>query len=293
MTTGDTLSGRAVVVTGAGGGLGRAHALQCASLGAHVVVNDVDAEAAEATVAAVRAGGGEGVAVVSPVDTEAGAGAIVEAAVGAYGRVDAVVNNAGFLRDRSLAKLTPEMWDAVVAVHLRGGYLVTRAAWPHLRASGSGRVVMVTSHAGLVGNHGQANYAAAKMGLVGLANVLAIEGAAHGVGVNVVAPLARTRQSEGVWPEGALRRLDPAYVSALVAHLCSAACTTSGMVFGVAGGTYVRHLLCDAGRVSFDHVPGVEEIAAAWTRLTDAGPRGATTVDSVMAMILGTTAGEG
>jgi NAD(P)-dependent dehydrogenase (short-subunit alcohol dehydrogenase family) len=252
-----SLEGRVVAVTSAGHGLGRVHALQLAALGASVVVNDVDAEQAEAT---AREIGKRAAACVSRVDT----------ARGSFGRIDGLVNNAGFLRDAAFGKMTDDEWCAVIDVHLNGAWHCTRAAWPHLREQGFGHIVLTTSHAALFGNHGQASYAAAKMGLVGLANVLAIEGRRHDIGVNAVAPLAATRLAAGTRGRvEALEHLDPAAVAALVAWLCSPACTDTGTVVAAAGGRFQRYALCEGPLVDLDTGVTVDDVAAAWPSITD------------------------
>jgi NAD(P)-dependent dehydrogenase (short-subunit alcohol dehydrogenase family) len=255
------LEGRVAVVTGAGGGLGRSHALALAAEGAAVVVNDVADP--EPVVAEVRAGGGLAVGVVAGVDTWNGGEAIVATALDAFGRLDVVVNNAGILRDKSFAKLEPAMVRDVVAVHLEGAFHVTGAAWPHLVESGSGRVVMTSSGSGLYGNFGQSNYGAAKMGLVGLTRTLALEGARSGIGVNAIAPLARSQMTEGVLPDEVLARLSPEWVSPMVAWLASPACAETGQVFSVAGGYYARVAVVEGPGVRFDTVPSVDDLVAA------------------------------
>src|SRR6266540_2071088 len=204
------VEGRVVVVTGAGGGLGRDYALLLAENGARVVVNDLGgardgtgsgSAMADAVVEEIRSAGGEAVASYDSVATAEGAGSIVATALDTYGAIHGVVNNAGILRDSSFAKMTDEEWDLVLQVHLYGGYHVTKAAWPHFRVQEFGRVVMAASTSGLFGNFGQANYGAAKNGLVGLVNTLALEGARSNVLVNAIAPMAATRMTADVAPQ--------------------------------------------------------------------------------------------
>jgi NAD(P)-dependent dehydrogenase (short-subunit alcohol dehydrogenase family) len=196
------VQGKVVIVTGAGGGLGRAYARFLADNGALVVVNDLGGSRdgtgsgtsmADSVVEEIRSAGGRAVADYSSVVTAEGAQAIVATAIEHFGAVHGVVNNAGILRDAVFHKSSDEGWDAVMKVHLYGGYNVTRAAWPHMREQKFGRVVVATSTSGLYGNFGQANYGAAKLGLVGLINTLAIEGVKYGIVANAVAPLAATR----------------------------------------------------------------------------------------------------
>lgn len=264
------LNGRVAVVTGAGGGLGRSHALELARHGAHVVVNDV-ADPGQ-VVKEIVALGGSATANHDGVDTWDGGAAIIATAVDTYGRIDIVVNNAGVLRDKSFGKLEPDTVRDVMAVHLDGAFHVSKAAWPHLVKQGSGRIVMTSSGSGLYGNIGQANYGAAKMGLVGLMRVLALEGARSGIQVNAIAPLARSQMTEGVLPEEILERLSPEWVSPLVAWLASDGCADSGHIYSVAGGYYARVAVVEGPGISFDHVPSLSELAQAHDRLVAVEP---------------------
>jgi NAD(P)-dependent dehydrogenase (short-subunit alcohol dehydrogenase family) len=240
--------GRVAIVTGAGGGLGREHALLLASRGASVVVNDLggavdgtgsSAAPAEQVVAEIRSAGGIAVADANSVATPEGGEAIVRAALDAFGGVDILVNNAGVLRDRTFSKMDADTWDAVIAVHLGGAMCVTLPAWRHMRERGYGRIVTTTSNSGLFGNFGQSAYGAAKMGLVGLTRVLAQEGARDGITVNAVAPMARTRMTEQLLGRLA-DRLDPALVSPVVAFLAHEECTVTGEVLSCGGGRVAR-----------------------------------------------------
>ncbi|WP_052668700.1 SDR family oxidoreductase [Nitriliruptor alkaliphilus] len=266
------LAGRVAIVTGAGGGLGRSHALALAERGAKIVVNDLGAgdggPSAAAVVDEITAAGGEAVANLASVADRQGADAMVDQALDAYGRIDVVINNAGILRDRSFAKLSEQEVRDVLEVHLLGAFHLTAAAWPHLKEQGYGRIVNTTSPAGLFGNFGQANYAAAKMGLVGFTRTLAIEGRKAGIHVNVVAPLAASRMTETILPPEALAKLDPAHVAPLIVYLASEACAHTGGIF-TAGGGYV-------GRVAVVQAPGVvlddvtpEALADRWDEVTD------------------------
>jgi (3R)-3-hydroxyacyl-CoA dehydrogenase / 3a,7a,12a-trihydroxy-5b-cholest-24-enoyl-CoA hydratase / enoyl-CoA hydratase 2 len=241
--------GKVALITGAGGGLGRSHALLLASRGAKVVVNDLGGALqgegqsqtpAQKVVEEIEAGGGEAVANYDSVTDPAGAAAMVQAATGAFGRIDIVINNAGILRDKSFVKMEEADWDSVIAVHLKGAYNVTRAAWPHFREQGFGRVIMTASAAGLYGNFGQANYSSAKMALVGFGQTLAQEGAKYGIHSNIIAPVARSRMTETIMPPELLAKLGPELVSPLVAWLCAAECETNGAVYEVGGGLVTR-----------------------------------------------------
>ncbi|XOV86602.1 MAG: SDR family NAD(P)-dependent oxidoreductase [Pseudomonadota bacterium] len=192
---------KVVIITGAGGGLGKAHALEFARRGAKVVVNDLggsadgsgQSDAADLVVQEIKAAGGEAIANKASVADRAGAKSIVDDAVAAYGTVDILVNNAGILRDKSFKNMSLDDWDIVMNVHLNGTAYVTHAAWPIMYSKNYGRIVLTSSTSGIFGNFGQANYGAAKMGMVGLMNVLALEGASHNVRVNTLAPAAATR----------------------------------------------------------------------------------------------------
>lgn len=239
---------RVAVVTGAGGGLGREHALLLASRGAAVVVNDLggtvhgegaSSSAADAVVDEIRAAGGEAIAEYSSVSTPEGGAAIVQRAVEEYGRLDILVNNAGILRDRTLVNLGWDELHAVLDVHLRGAFYVTRPAFEQMRDQSYGRIVMTSSGSGLFGNFGQANYGAAKAALVGLMNVIQLEGAKYGIKVNAIAPIAHTRMTEELLGPLA-EKLDPSLVSPAVAYLCSDRCELTGEIWSVGGGTVSR-----------------------------------------------------
>lgn len=269
--------GKVVVITGAGGGLGRQHALMFGARGAHVVVNDLGGDAhgdgqsssaADRVVDEIRALGGEAVANYDSVEDGA---AIIQTALDQFGTVDVVINNAGILRDISFHKMTPADWDMIMAVHLRGSMSVTHAAWPIMRDKGYGRIIMTTSAAGLYGNFGQANYAAAKLGLLGLANTLAIEGGSKNIFTNTIAPIAASRLTETVLPAAVLAGLKPEYVSPLVGWLCHEDCRENGGVFEVGAGiiSKLRWQRMRGASFGVDTPLLIEDVAARWEDVLD------------------------
>ena len=269
--------GKVVVVTGAGGGLGRQYALMFGSRGARVVVNDLgggghgggqSTAAADKVVDEIRAMGGEAVANYDSVENGE---AIIQTALDAYGTVDVVINNAGILRDTSFQKMTKEDWDLIMAVHLRGSMNVTHAAWPIMREKGYGRIIMTTSAAGLYGNFGQANYSAAKLGLLGLANTLAIEGGSKNIFTNTIAPIAASRLTETVLPADLLSSLKPEYVSPLVGWLCHEDCEENGGVFEVGAGVVNKLRWQRTKGVGFrlNKPLQIEDIASKWDAIID------------------------
>jgi NAD(P)-dependent dehydrogenase (short-subunit alcohol dehydrogenase family) len=269
---------RVIVVTGAGGGLGREYALTLAREGASVVVNDLGgardgtgagSAMADRVVAEIKDAGGRAVANYDSVAEADGAENIIKTALDEFGKVDGVVSNAGILRDGTFHKMTFENWDAVLKVHLYGGYHVIRAAWPHMREQSYGRVVVATSTSGLFGNFGQANYSAAKLGLVGLINTLAQEGAKYNIKANAVAPVAATRMTQDILPPEMFEKLTPDYVAPVVAYLCSEEVPDTASVFIVGGGRVQRAALFQNAGVKFSGVPSVDDVAAKWDEITD------------------------
>ena len=229
------IDGRVAIVTGAGGGLGREHALYLARKGARVVVNDVAPEAAEAVAAQIEAEGGGAIPFAASVTDEAEVAAMVARTLQEWRRVDILVNNAGILRDKSFAKMSLDDFRLVVEVHLMGTVICTRAVWERMRQQNFGRIVLTTSSSGLYGNFGQANYGAAKMALVGLMQTLAIEGEKYGIRVNCLAPSAATRMTKDILPEASLKRLDPALVSPALLALVRDDAPTRAIVCAGAG----------------------------------------------------------
>ncbi|HEX7321668.1 MAG TPA: SDR family oxidoreductase [Mycobacterium sp.] len=269
---------RVIAVTGAGGGLGREYALTLAREGACVVVNDLGGardgtgagrNMADHVVAEIKEAGGRAVANYDSVATEEGGAGIVKTALDEFGAIHGVVSNAGILRDGTFHKMTSENWDAVLKVHLYGGYNVLRAAWPHFREQSYGRVVVATSTSGLFGNFGQTNYGAAKMGLVGMINTLALEGAKYNIKANALAPIAATRMTEDILPPEVLEKLNPEYVAPVVAYLCTEENPNTASIFIVGGGKVQRTALFENAGATFDKPPTVDEIAAQWSTITD------------------------
>jgi NAD(P)-dependent dehydrogenase (short-subunit alcohol dehydrogenase family) len=243
--------GQVAIITGSGGGLGREHALELARRGARVVINDLGGSVsgegheegpAHKTAQEINDLGGEAVADTNSVATPEGGAAIVQTAVDAFGTVDIVINNAGILRDKTFHNMTPELLNPVIDVHLRGAFFVTQPAYVIMREKGYGRIVNTSSNSGILGNFGQSNYGAAKMGLVGFTRVLANEGRKHNIKANAIAPVAKTRMTEellGAFGDA----LDPKLVTPVVAWLASADVDVTGEIYSVAGGVVSRFFI--------------------------------------------------
>jgi NAD(P)-dependent dehydrogenase (short-subunit alcohol dehydrogenase family) len=273
--------GKVAIITGAGQGLGRRHALELAARGAKIVVNDLGGDLhgdgsstgpAQDVVNEIVKNGGEAVANGGNVATEEGAASIVQAAIDAFGRVDILINNAGILRDKSFKNMTVAEWDAVIAVHLRGAFLVTKAAWPHLVESGAGRVVNTSSPAGLFGNFGQANYSTAKMGLVGFTKTLAAEGAKKGVKANAIAPVAYTRMTADLFPPEFADKLGVDLVTPLVAYLAHESVPESGQTFTVGGGRIAKIFVGEGPGFTKKDGLSVEDIRDSWQEIAAQDP---------------------
>ncbi len=252
---------RVAVVTGAGGGLGKAYALLLAERGAKVVVNDLggsldgqgaDATPAQQVVDEIKAGGGEAIANYDSVADRDSANKIISAAIDNYGKIDILINNAGILRDKSFIKMEPDDYRKVMAVHLDGTFYCTKAAFAHMKEQGYGRIVSTASAAGLYGNFGQVNYGAAKLGIAGMMNCLAQEGARYNVKANTIVPTAGTRLTFTVLPEDVIGKVKPEYVAPVVAWLCSEQCDQSGIMISAGGGYFSRAAIVEAPGVVFD-----------------------------------------
>ena len=247
--------GKVAIVTGAGGGIGRSHAIEFAKRGAKVVVNDLggnvhgtgQGDSADQVVEEIRSAGGDAIANKASVADREGAKSIIDDAIREYGRIDILVNNAGILRDKTFKKVPLDDFDLVVQVHLTGTAYVTHAAWPHMYDQRYGRIVFTSSGSGIFGNYGQSNYGAAKMGMLGLANVLALEGGPRNVHVNCLGPGAATRMTNTVpGRNDDLENVDPGrspnLVSPAVLFMCSEA-APNGCVIHASGGRYSRSVI--------------------------------------------------
>lgn len=270
--------GRVAIVTGAGGGLGRSHAMLLASRGAKVVVNDLggardgtgkpSSEMANKVVEEIKAAGGEAVADAHGVDTYEGGESIVKTALDAFGKVDICIANAGILRDRAFHNLTEEDWDKIYAVHVKGSFNVIQPAFRIMRQNNYGRIIVTTSNAGLYGNFGQANYSSAKTALLGFASTLELEGAKYGIKANVIAPVAASRLTEDVMPPAVLDKLKPEFVSPMVAYLCSEECQVSGNIFTAGGGYFGRAAIVESkGAIAPN--PSIEDVRDKFSQICD------------------------
>ena len=272
-----SFEGRVAIVTGAGGGLGRAYALELARRGAKVVVNDLggtrdgtgQGDAASRVVDEIRAGGGTAIASGASVTDFAEVEAMVAQARAELGGVHVLINNAGILRDKSFAKMSVEDFRVVVDVHLIGSANCTKAAWETMREQAYGRVLMTSSSTGLYGNFGQANYGAAKLGLAGLARTLALEGAKYNVRVNTIVPVAATRMTEELFPPELLARFQPEMVAPAALFLVSEDAPTNAIVGAGAGVVQAAYVTLTRGVVLPDDDRTPEAVAASWARITD------------------------
>ena len=265
------------IVTGAGGGLGRCHALELARRGAKVVINDLggtmdgsggSSDAAEAVVAEIKAMGGEAIANGGSVSDRAGAQSMVDEAMNAWGRVDVLINNAGILRDKSFSKMTLDDFEMVVNVHLMGAAYCSHAVWPIMREQNYGRILITTSPSGLYGNFGQTNYGAAKMGQVGLINSMKIEGAKNNIHTNSIAPVAATRMTENLMPEEVLEKLGPELVTPAAIFLVSEE-APNGVILQAQGGQYSLAAVVENNGVNLGVDATADDVASSYEAIVD------------------------
>jgi NAD(P)-dependent dehydrogenase (short-subunit alcohol dehydrogenase family) len=269
--------GKVAIVTGAGGGLGRTHALDLARRGAKVVVNDLggavdgtggNSKAAESVVAEIKAAGGTAIANGASVADDDGVAHLVKQTMEAFGRVDILVANAGILRDKTFAKMEIKDFDAVMAVHLMGTVKPAKALWQIMRDQQYGRIVVTTSSTGLYGNFGQTNYGAAKLSLIGFMNSLKLEGAKDNIKVNAICPVAGTRMTENLMPPNVLEMLKPDYVTPAVVYLVSDEAPT-GVILTAAAGVFAAAQLVETDGVNLGHAATADDVAANIAKITD------------------------
>ena len=269
--------GKVAIVTGAGGGLGRAHALELARRGAKVVVNDLGAavdgtggssQAAEKVVAEIKAAGGEAIANGASVTDDAGVAHLVKQTLDVFGRADVLIANAGILRDKSFGKMELQDFTAVMEVHVMGTVKPLKALWQTMRDQQYGRVVVTTSSTGLYGNFGQANYGAAKLALVGLMHTLKLEGAKDNVRINAICPVAATRMTESLMPPPMLDQLKPEYVTPAVVHLASEDAPT-GVIVTAGAGVFSAAQMIETAGVNLGHDATADTVAENWPKIAD------------------------
>jgi NAD(P)-dependent dehydrogenase (short-subunit alcohol dehydrogenase family) len=268
--------GKVAIVTGAGGGLGRQHALELARRGAKVVVNDLGgsvdgsgggSEAAHKVVDEIKAAGGEAIANGSSVTDDAGVALMVKQAMDAWGRIDILVANAGVLRDKTFSKMELADFEFVLGVHLLGTVKPAKAVWEIMREQNYGRIVVTTSSSGLYGNFGQSNYGAAKLGIVGFMNTLKLEGQKNNIHVNAIAPVAATRMTENLMPPAVLERLKPEFVTPGVVFLCSEDAPTGAILTAGAGAFAVARIVETEGVYLGEGGLSVEEVRDNWEKI--------------------------
>ena len=270
---------KVVIVTGAGGGLGKSHALEFARRGAKVVVNDLGgsvdgsggaSDAANAVVEVIKAEGGEAIANGASVADQSGVQNMIDEVMSKWGRIDVLVNNAGILRDKSFHKISLEEFNAVMDVHFQGSVYTSHAVYPIMREQNFGRIIFTTSSGGLSGNFGQANYGAAKMAMIGLMNCLKIEGQKYNVHSSAVAPVALSRMTENLFPEGIGERFLPEYVTPAVIYLASDD-APNGAIIGAGAGVFTQFRIFETMGLALgtgdDMTP--ENIAAGWSSVAD------------------------
>jgi len=268
---------KVAIVTGAGGGLGRAHALYLAKLGAKVVVNDLggsldgsggNSQAAEKVVAEILAAGGEAIANGASVSDDAGVAHLIKQTMDTWRRIDVLIANAGILRDKSFAKMELKDFEAVINVHLMGTVKPAKAVWDIMKGQSYGRIVVTTSSTGLYGNFGQTNYGAAKLSLVGFMNSLKLEGAKDNIKVNALCPVAATRMTEALMPPAVLEMLKPEFVSPAMAYLASEDAPT-GMILTAAAGVFAAAQIVESDGINLGHGASADDIAAHFSQIAD------------------------
>ncbi len=270
---------KVVIVTGAGGGLGKSHALEFARRGAKVVVNDLGgsvdgsggaSDAANAVVEEIKAEGGEAIANGASVADQSGVQNMIDEVMSKWGRIDVLVNNAGILRDKSFHKISLEEFNAVMDVHFQGSVYTSHAAYPIMREQNFGRIIFTTSSGGLSGNFGQANYGAAKMAMIGLMNCLKIEGQKYNVHSSAVAPVALSRMTENLFPEGIGERFLPEYVTPAVIYLASDD-APNGAIIGAGAGVFTQFRIFETMGLALGTEDNMtpENIAAGWSSVAD------------------------
>ncbi len=270
--------GKVAIVTGAGGGLGRQHALELARRGAKVVVNDLggsvdgsggSSAAAEAVVAVIKAAGGEAIANGSSVTDDAGVALMIKQAMDAWGRIDVLIANAGVLRDKSFSKMEIADFEFVLNVHLMGTVKPTKAVWEIMREQNYGRIVVTTSSSGLYGNFGQSNYGAAKLGIIGFMNTIKLEGQKNNIHINAISPVAATRMTENLMPAPVLEKLKPEYVTPGVVYLASEEAPTGAILTAGAGAFALSRIYETEGVYLGEDGLSVEEVRDNWAKISD------------------------
>ena len=270
--------GKVAIVTGAGGGLGRQHALELARRGAKVVVNDLggsvdgsggSSAAADAVVAEIKAAGGEAIANGSSVTDDAGVALMIKQAMDAWGRIDVLIANAGVLRDKSFSKMEIADFEFVLNVHLMGTVKPTKAVWEIMREQNYGRIVVTTSSSGLYGNFGQSNYGAAKLGIIGFMNTIKLEGQKNNIHINAISPVAATRMTENLMPAPVLEKLKPEYVTPGVVYLASEEAPTGAILTAGAGAFALSRIYETEGVYLGEDGLSVEEVRDNWAKISD------------------------
>ena len=270
--------GKVAIVTGAGGGLGRQHALELARRGAKVVVNDLggsvdgsggSSAAADAVVAEIKAAGGEAISNGSSVTDDAGVALMIKQAMDTWGRIDILVNNAGILRDKSFSKMDMADFALVVNVHLMGTVKPVKAVWEIMKEQNYGRIVVTTSSSGMYGNFGQSNYGAAKLGIIGFMNTIKLEGQKNNIHINAISPVAATRMTENLMPAPVLEKLKPEYVTPGVVYLASEEAPTGAILTAGAGAFALSRIYETEGVYLGEDGLSVEEVRDNWAKISD------------------------